>query len=321
MINYRWALLQNKRSDALLLPLSTALDEPEGLAEIVKEFDLAEQTPQEKNTESEEKKLDKKPLYIEVALNNQPADFFFKLATYLDAHLSEPWYLWRTGAILDFYGNDKTRAIIEMPQNVLSIRVMGENKENFQQLLLICVRETIDSYKSDTISAHSYERIWIDGTHSQMLSSEIIANLTSGTTIVDKLVKQKLKGAVNMTTINITGNVTKSNIAGEHNIMTNEGDVHLYMAQLNEEGNALVEELREIVASLPVDDNQNDLSGIKNSIKQIEDGVAEENIEKKKGLIRKGLDGIKDLVVIDKGLDLLVKYPVLTALFTGASAM
>ena len=123
-----------------------------------------------------------------------------------------------------------------------------------------------------------------------------------------------------MTTINIAGNVTKSNISGEHNIMTNEGDVHLYMTQLNEEGNALVEELREIVANLPVD-NKNDLSDIKNSIKQIEDAVAEENIEKKKGLIRKGLDGIKDLVVIDKALDLLVKYPALTALFTGTPVM
>ena len=79
----------------------------------------------------------------------------------------------------------------------------------------------------------------------------------------------------------------------------------------------MVEELREIGASLPVD-NKNDLS---DSIKQIKDGVVEENMEKKESLFRKGLDGIKDLLVIDKGLDLLAKYPALTALFTGASAM
>ena len=78
----------------------------------------------------------------------------------------------------------------------------------------------------------------------------------------------------------------------------------------------MVEELREIGASLPVD-NKNDLS---DSIKQIKDGVVEENMEKKESLFRKGLGGIKDFLV-DKGFDLLDKYLALTALFTGASAM
>ena len=337
LLNYRWALMLNKRAGELLLPLSTPLDEPAGFANIVRDFDRAEQAlekgdeniipesvlPEESQQQAQEteQQLEYKSLYIEVELNNQPADFFFKLVTYLDSHLSEPWYLWRTGAILDFYGNQDTRAIIEMPDNVLSLRVMGKNKVNFQQLLLICVRETIDSYKSRSISAHSYERIWINDKRSQILSSEIIDNLTSGTTIVDKLVKQKLKGAVSMTTINITGDVHKSNIAGEHNQMTNEGDIQINYTQLNEQSTELVVQLKQLVDKLP-DDKQNEIAQINESIGQIEKGIAENDKDKKKSLIRLGLDGVKDLVVIDKGLDLLTEYPALgAAVTTGVTAL
>jgi len=247
--------------------------------------------------------LNDKPLYIEVELTNQPADFFFKLATYLDSHLTKPKHLWRTGAMLDFYGNKATRAIIEMSKNVLSIRVMGENKENFQQLLLITVRETINSYKSKTIGAHSFERVWLEDGTSQMLSSDIIESLTSGTTIVDALVKQKLKGAVNMTTINISGNA-KGNFGGKNNQYA-EGDIHI--TQLNQQGTELVEQLKKLASALP-ENKQNEIQQINQSIEQIENGIDETDTKEKKSLIRKGLDGLKDLVVIDKGLDLYTEY-------------
>ncbi len=226
--------------------------------------------------------------------------------------------MWRTGAILDFYGSKTTRAIIEMQANVLSIRVMGENKENFQQLLLINVREAIQSYKRRSISAHSYERIWLDESHSQMLSSEIIANLTSSTTIVDTLVKQKLKGAVNMTTINITGDVSKSNIAGEGNNITNVGDYHIHITQINEQGVELVKQLNKLAGQLP-DNRQDDITKINQSIEKIKKGIAEKDNKEKKSLMRKGLDGVKDLVVMDKGLDLVAEYT--PAVATGVASL
>ncbi len=294
LVNYRWALILNRRSDKLLLPLATSLDEPKQLAGIVEIFDQAENLKTNK------------PLYMEVELSNQPADFFFKLATYLDSHLSKSWYLWRTGAVLDFYGNKATRAIIEMTGNVLSIRSMGENKENFQQLLLINVRETLNSYKSKAISAHSYERIWFEGT-SQMLSSDIIASLTSGSDIVDDLMKQKLKGAVNMTTINIAGDVVKSNIGGEHNEMTNAGDTHIHITQVNKQGTELVGQLKKLADALP-ESKQNEINQINQSIALIKEGIDEKDNKAKKSLMRKGLDGVKDLVVIDEGLDLVAEY-------------
>ena len=226
--------------------------------------------------------------------------------------------MWRTGAILDFYGSKTTRAIIEMQANVLSIRVMGENKENFQQLLLINVREAIQSYKRRSISAHSYERIWLDESHSQMLSSEIIANLTSSTTIVDTLVKQKLKGAVNMTTINIAGDVLNSNIAGEGNNITNVGDYHIHITQINEQGVELVKQLNKLAGQLP-DNRQDDITKINQSIEKIKKGIAEKDNKEKKSLMRKGLDGVKDLVVMDKGLDLVAEYT--PAVATGVASL
>ncbi|MCF6189714.1 MAG: hypothetical protein L3J51_04475 [Cocleimonas sp.] len=329
LLNYRWALTLNHRLGELLLPLATSLDEPEELLALVKEFNRAEKSlvsegekiaerfglAEIKGSEPKEKALNGKPLYIEVELNNQPADFFFKLATYLDSHLTQPKHLWRTGAILDFYGNEATRAIIEMPNNVLSIRVMGENKENFQQLLLINVRETINSYKRKTISAHSFERVWLDDDTSQMLSSDIIANLTSGTTIVDKLVKQKLKGAVNMTTINISGDA-KGNFGGKNNQFA-EGDI-IHITQVNKQGTELVEQLKQLAGALP-ENKQNEIKQINQSIEQIEEGIVETDNKKKKSLMRKGLDGVKDLVVIDKGVDLYTEYS--PAVMAGAATL
>jgi hypothetical protein len=50
-----------------------------------------------------------------------PSDFFFRLVTYLEPHLKAT-ELWRTGAILHFYGRRSTFAVIEFAANTLRLK-------------------------------------------------------------------------------------------------------------------------------------------------------------------------------------------------------
>ncbi len=290
LINYRWAMPYHKRHDELLLPLATRLDEPEELALLSNEYDHLLQSD------------NKATLLIEVELVNKPSDFFFKLATYLEPHLLKTEHLWRTGAVLHFYSNKETRAIIEMPNNVLSLKVMGRDKESFQQLLLINIKETLKAY--DNISAHSSERIWLEDGKSEMLSSDVITSLTSGLDTVQRIKDQLIERGRSMTTININGNVTGN--VGDGGKFKNEGGIHNQTNNYDAQGKELISELLKLSTALP--EATPEKQAINESITMLEQAGDETEEAEKQSLYKKGIELAKDVVAMDKVVELGAEY-------------
>ncbi len=279
LINYRWAMPYHKRHDELLLPLATRLDEPEELVLLSNEYDHLLQSD------------NKATLLIEVELVNKPSDFFFKLATYLEPHLLKTQNLWRTGAVLHFYGNNETQAIIEMPNNILSLKVMGRDRESFQQLLLINIKETLKAY--DNISAHSSERIWLEDGKSEMLSSDVITSLTSDSDIVQRIKEQLIERGRSMTTININGNVTGN--VGDRNEFKNKGGIHNQTNNFDALGKELISELLKLSAALP--EATPEKQAINESIAVLEQAGDEIEKAEKQSMYKKGIELAKDALV------------------------
>jgi len=202
MINYRWGMILNSRQADLLLPLATSLDEPENLAKLIN-------------------RDDPEALYIEVALSHQCNDFFFKLATYFEPHLTADCYLWRTGAVLYFYGDQQVVALLEMVERHLEITIsyqsinnknsleIDNEKQRFLQLLLINIQTTLKNYPH--INAYSSERVKI-GNEYEMISSTLLSHLTNNPNSITTLEKLLLKRGQNMT-INFNGSMTNATIA------------------------------------------------------------------------------------------------------------
>lgn len=282
LLNYRWAMSYHKRHNELLLPLATQLDEPDDFAEITAEYDQW-LIKDKYNT-----------LLMQVELVNKPADFFFKLATYFEAHLLETEHLWRTGVILHFYGNAETRALIEMPDNVLTLKVFGKDCESFQQLLLIFIKQTLTSY--DHISAHSSERIWLENGKSEMLSSDVIASLTGEHDVAQQIKNQLLARAKDMTTINIHGNVTGN--VGDNNQFDNQGGIHNQTFNTDSTSADLIVALQKLADAVP--DDWDEKQKVLESIKAFEESIATSNEDEKKSWFRKGVEFTKDVVAIEK---------------------
>jgi len=76
---------------------------------------------------------------------------------------------------------------------------------------------------------------------------------------------------------------------------------------INEQGAELVTQLKQLADALP-ESKQAEIEQINQSIEQIEKGIAETDNKAKKSWMRKGLDGVKDLVVIKKGVDIVAEY-------------
>ncbi|MEE9339636.1 MAG: ADP-ribosylation factor-like protein [Methylococcaceae bacterium] len=283
LINYRWAMPYHKRHDELLLPLATRLDEPEELVLLSNEYDHLLQSD------------NKATLLIEVELVNKPGDFFFKLATYLEPHLLKIQHLWRTGAVLHFYGNKETQAIIEMPNNVLSLKIMGRDRESFQQLLLINIKETLKAY--DNISAHSSERICLEGGKSEMLSSDVINSLTSGSDTVQRIKEQLIERGRSMTTININGTGNNVNVGDRGKNQINNYDTS---------GKELIDELRKLSATIP--ETTPEKQAINKSIAVLEQAGDETEEAEKQSMYKKGIKLAKDAVALDKVVELGAEY-------------
>lgn len=292
LLSYRWAMMLPNRQKDLLLPLATSLDEPTELTPLSLDF---------KHT------LETDPsnvIFMTIELVNKPRDFFFKLAIYFDPHLSKTQYLWRTGAILEFYGNNETRAIIEIPDNILSLKIFGRERESFQQLLLINIKETLKTYEG--ISAHSSEYIALGKDQFgekqyMMLSSDVINSLTNESDMINIIKDQLMKRATHMTTININGSAT-GNIGGAGNSFINQdGGINNYFDMFGKE---LIDELKNSLDKL----SETDSKVINEAVTEIETVINTTSEEKKEKLVDMIVKTGKVASAIDKLVEIGGEY-------------
>ena len=318
LVNYRWAMRLNRHNE-LLLPLATSLDEPNEFAALSHEFDqvlmleikqeVKRETRQEIRQENSNAGFSRiSPVLMHIELVNKPSDFFFKLATYLDAHLLKTNHLWRTGAILHFYGDEKNRALLEMPENILSLKIFAEKPEDqasFQQLLVINIKETLKSYDSQRISAHSSERISLGQGKSEMLSSDVITSLTDNEGSIERIKKQLMERGRSMSSITINGNVTGN--VGDYGKFEHDGDIHNQTNNIDTVSKDLIEQLQKLAKALPEDQAAN-AKVINASVVEFEKAVKEPDEVKKKSYLRKGIDLAKDVVAVDKVIGVAGEY-------------
>lgn len=189
-----------------------------------------------------------------------------------------------------------------MPNNVLSLKVMGRDRESFQQLLLINIKETLKAY--DNISAHSSERISLEDGKSEMLSSDVITSLTSGSNAVQRIKDQLIERGRNMTTININGNVTGN--VGDGGKFKNGGEIHNQTNNFDALGKELITELLKLSAALP--EATPEKKAINKSITMLEQAGEETDDAEKQRLYKKGIELAKDVVVMGKVVELGAEY-------------
>jgi hypothetical protein len=175
---------------------------------------------------------------------------------------------------------------------------MGNDRESFQQLLLINIKETLKAY--DNISAHSSERIWLEDGKSEMLSSDVITSLTSGSDAVQRIKEQLIERGRSMTTININGNVTGN--VGDGGKFKNEGEIHNQTNNFDALGKELIDELRKLSAALP--EATPEKQAINESITMLEQAGDETEEAEKQSMYKKGIELAKDAVVLDKVVEL-----------------
>jgi GTPase SAR1 family protein len=295
IINYRWGFIYHQRGGEMLLPLATCIDEPEGLE---KHF------PQN-NADVH---------YIELVLANKPKDFFFRLATYLEPYLNSEKHLWRTGAIIQFRNNEENKAILEMPDNTLKLTIFGKDREDFLELILINIDETLKYYKNIRIQV--FERMDISEADKpakyEMISSGLIEGLLSNKDLVQKIRDKLLKRSTHtMNTININN----SNI-GNIGDQTGEGAIGLQINHINEISHKFISELSKAKDIA----NTEELQQIEAISQEISNAIDEPDELKKQGRFQKVVKNLEKFNTMVQASDALTKFvPSIDAIITGIS--
>lgn len=294
--NYRWGFIYHQRHGDMLLPLATSLDEPDDLSLLIKQFS-------------------EKDHHVQLVLDNKPKDFFFRLATYMEPHLSTEKHLWRTGVILHFYNQDDTLAILQMPNSTLEIRIMGADQDNFLQLLLINISETLKHYKN--IKAQIYERIDISKAGQkpeyEMVSSSMIEGLLSNChlveTIKDKLLSRSTQPMTKITNLNIHNNASGNTTSiGDHNTFTQH-------VTINESAQELLNALIQAQQSA----NKEEKLELQSISQELLNGINEANVDIKKSLFEKVVQRIGQFNTLKKGADTMGEY--MPTIFTASAAL
>lgn len=137
LVNYKFALVYDKLHKEIVLPLASPLDESKSCGEF-----LAMQGNDYQK--------------MEIMFKLLPADLFFQLITHTKQHLDSIDDLWRTGVVLNYF-TGKTKALLQVQNNTLSISTTGDMAVDFLQLLVHYLKAVLHpygkSYKTPTCIA------------------------------------------------------------------------------------------------------------------------------------------------------------------------
>jgi hypothetical protein len=242
--------------------------------------------------------------YLELVFKLPPSDFFFRLVTYLEPHLNVA-LLWRTGAVLHFYGRQSTFAVIEFSANTLRLKVKGKQQTAFRQLLLTYIADNILSYQSQghTLITHMSERMKVE-MGKDAIGRDLVEYHLVQTQLLETLIEDdnhllnKLKNAILKRGMTVTNNtfINNGNIGG-----VAQGNAKLNMQTVQVGDNNSIEYVQLTVSELLQALNQetqaapSDLAEVKAVLEEVQQSkVPDESLLTRAAGVLKNADTIKN---------------------------